>query len=103
VATETLLADFLREIRDVSIVRKRYEEQAKSKRRELAEYTRRPNNAAEKLPDITLPYQERNAFIPENNAGSDYDRNPVVQDDHVSEADYRDTGSEAYHLWINCR
>jgi hypothetical protein len=99
VATETLLADFLREIRDVSAVRKRYEEQLKLKQeRELTEPAIRQKHAGEILPDITVPHSERAAFIPENNTVSDHNGEPIPKEDHVSEVDYRDTGGMTHYF-----
>ncbi|KAG2069275.1 ARM repeat-containing protein [Suillus decipiens] len=83
VATENILADFLREIRDVSMVRQNKEEHAESS--EL----RRPD---EKLPDITMSHSERALFIPESDFGHDHDGEYSLKDDHKSE-DYRGTGA----------
>lgn len=94
VATETLLADFLREIRDVSIVRKRNEEHAKSKKeKEQAEPTRRPDVDKEKLPDITLSHPERAAFLQDHGGVTPNHEDDIGYRDEVkSEIDYRDNG-----------
>lgn len=85
-ATENLLADFLREIRDVSVVRRRHEEQTKTSR--VADLVK------EKVPDITLSHSERAAFIPENDSDSFQDGDSLLKDDHVSEVGHRDTGGK---------
>jgi len=94
VATETLLAEFLREIRDVSIVRKRNEEQARAKKdKEQSEPTRRPD--AEKLPDITLSHPERAAFLQEDDdTVSDTEEQTGFKDEIKAEVDHRDNGGE---------
>jgi vacuole morphology and inheritance protein 14 len=98
VATETLLADFLREIRDVSIVRRRNEDQAKTKKdKEQSEPIRRLD--AEKLPDITLSHPERAAFLQEDDAAlSDTEEQAGLRDEIKAEADHRDNGGEGGRL-----
>lgn len=95
-ATEILLTDFLREIRDVSNVRRKHEEQAKIKKdKELSEPIRRPDPDKEKLPDITLSHPERAAFLQEDDAVfSDTEGEPSVKDEIRSDADHRDNGGE---------
>jgi vacuole morphology and inheritance protein 14 len=95
VATEILLADFLREIRDVSIVRKRNEEHAKTKKdKEQSEPIRRAD--ADKLPDITLSHPERAAFLQENGAAlSDSEEESGFRDEIKAEVDNRDNGGES--------
>jgi vacuole morphology and inheritance protein 14 len=94
VATETLLADFLREIRDVSIVRRRNEEHAKTKTdKEQSEPIRRPD--ADKLPDITMSHPERAAFLQENDSNlSDSEEDAGFKDEIKAELDHRDNGGE---------
>lgn len=98
-ATETLLADFLREIRDVSIVRRRNEEHAKTKKdKEQFEPIRRPD--ADKLPDITLSHPERAAFLQENDSNlSDSEEDAGFKDEIKAELDHRDNSGEGdqYH------
>jgi vacuole morphology and inheritance protein 14 len=95
VATENLLADFLREIRDVSVVRRRHEEQAKASR--VADLM----SVKEKLPDIALS-SERAAFIPENDSDSFQDGDSLLKDDHGSEAEHRDAGGMNWLLlWMS--
>lgn len=83
VATENILADFLREIRDVSMVRQRKEEHAESSDLRRSD---------EKLPDITMSHSERALFIPESDFGHDHDGEYSLKDEHKSE-DYRGTGA----------
>ncbi|KIJ69781.1 hypothetical protein HYDPIDRAFT_22946 [Hydnomerulius pinastri MD-312] len=81
VATENLLADFLREIRDVSVIRQRQEDLAES-------FEQRRSD--EKLPDITMSHTERALFIPESDVTHDYDGE---YSEHKSEKDNRSTGT----------
>ncbi|KAG6373813.1 vacuolar protein 14 C-terminal Fig4p binding-domain-containing protein [Boletus reticuloceps] len=81
VATENLLADFLREIRDISTLRHRQEETA-----ELPEQRR----ADEKLPDISLSHSERALFIRESDITHDHDGEVS---EPKSEKDNRSTGA----------
>jgi len=83
VATENILADFLREIKDVSMVRQRKEEHAESSDLRRSD---------EKLPDITMSHSERALFIPESDFGHDHDGEHSLKDEHKSE-DYRGTGA----------
>ncbi|KAL6305771.1 ARM repeat-containing protein [Sparassis latifolia] len=93
IATENLLADFLREIREVTIVQKRFEEQLKAKREAAAaEQVRKAENEKEKLQDFTLVNSERGAFIPEGDHAVD-DRSDVSPDEKQSEHDGRDVGN----------
>lgn len=92
VATENLLADFLREVRQVTQLQKRHEAQAKVRREaELQEEARRAETEQEKLPDITMVHSERAMFVPENGVedGREKEWNGSEQ-----EVDHRDTGSE---------
>lgn len=93
-ATETLLADFLREIRDVSDVRRRNEERAKFKReKEQSEPIRRPTAESEKLPDITLSHPERAAFLQDHDSAvSDQEDVFSHRDEVKSDIDQRDSG-----------
>ncbi|KAF8213897.1 ARM repeat-containing protein [Mycena galopus ATCC 62051] len=90
VATETLLADFVREIRDVSTVRKRAEEQ-KSKRDSASIRTSDLGGGDDRLGDFSVDHSERSAFIADH---EDYgDESAVAKDEAPSDADYRDTGA----------
>lgn len=80
----------------MSIVRRRNEEQAKSKRaQEQSEPIRRPDVDKDKLPDITLSHPERAAFLQENH-GQAYEADGAssVKDEIRSETDHRDNGGE---------
>ena len=92
-ATETLLADFLREIRDVSIVRRRHEEHTKTKKdKEQSEPNRRPDT--DKLPDITLSHPERAAFLQENGAVLSDTEDTGFKDEIKTDVDQRDNGGK---------
>ncbi|KAH7887391.1 vacuolar protein 14 C-terminal Fig4p binding-domain-containing protein [Phlebopus sp. FC_14] len=64
VATENILADFLREIHEVSVIHQRQEEYVESSEQ------RRPDEA---LPDITMSHNERALFIPESDGVHDHE------------------------------
>ncbi|CDO73780.1 hypothetical protein BN946_scf185015.g108 [Trametes cinnabarina] len=67
VATEGLLADFLREIREVTIVQKRQEEQMRARREATNNQTSRlQDEEREKLPEITMEHPERGALTPDS-------------------------------------
>lgn len=83
-ATENLLADFLRELRDIAIVQKRAEEKARHMR-ELEAYEQ-ARKADDRLPDITMTHPERAAFLPEGEANTA---------DSSADADVKDIGSTA--------
>ncbi|KDR84015.1 hypothetical protein GALMADRAFT_236599 [Galerina marginata CBS 339.88] len=84
VATENLLADFLRELRDVTIVSRQLEQHAQSKT--SAESIRRSEQDGERLPDLTMENAERALYMLEND---EQDRSA-----HGSQFDGRDDGSE---------
>ncbi|KNZ77227.1 VAC14 like protein, partial [Termitomyces sp. J132] len=92
VATETILADFLREIRDVSIVRRQLDEQAKGQT--PAESLRHIDvGEKEKLPELTLETSEKVAFINDNEQAS-FDGESLSKDDNASAAtDDRNIGA----------
>ncbi|KAL4247019.1 VAC14 family protein [Abortiporus biennis] len=97
IATEKLLGDFLREIRDVTIVQKQHEEQLRAKREaEIAELARKAEAEKEKLPDITMAHPERASFIPEtDNDDSPYENDldsEAPLEEHESESE-RDLGT----------
>ncbi|KAG6850903.1 hypothetical protein H0H93_006729 [Arthromyces matolae] len=92
VATETLLADFLREIRDVSIVRRQLDEQAKMQT--PAESLGSDVIEKELLPELTLETSERAVFINESEQASVDGDESVPKDDITSTlADDRDLGA----------
>ncbi|THV08261.1 ARM repeat-containing protein [Dendrothele bispora CBS 962.96] len=86
VATEVLLGDFLREIRDVSLVRRRAEEQAKQKL-----VVQDTESRSESPADVTHS-MERTAFLPENDDHRP-SQNHDARDDYGSDVDIRDTGA----------
>ena len=82
-ATENLLADFLREMRDIAIVQKRSEDKARHIRdMEAYEQARKADDT---LPDITMTHPERAAFLPEGESSTG---------ETVAEQDVKDIGSE---------
>ncbi|KAI5120665.1 hypothetical protein M0805_006954 [Coniferiporia weirii] len=86
IATENLLADFLREMRSIAMVQKRTEDKAKLTREADAyEQGRRPDD---KLPDITMTHPERAAFLPE---GEGFMQSH--DGESASEVDVKDTGA----------
>ncbi|KAF8897785.1 vacuolar protein 14 C-terminal Fig4p binding-domain-containing protein [Infundibulicybe gibba] len=94
VATQHLLGNFLHEIRDISIVGRRFAEQVKSGRSsEPADSVKRPDTSLEKLPDLTLDGAERAAFIDENDDQYDDDSESALKNDANSDLDERDTGA----------
>ncbi|KAI0920953.1 hypothetical protein AcW2_006075 [Taiwanofungus camphoratus] len=92
VATENILADFLREIRDVTTVQRRNEEQLKLKREAAVEQNRHAETEKERLPDITMANSERGTFIPEDDNGAFDDSSLASPDEKQSEHDGRDAG-----------
>lgn len=74
------MADFLREIREISALRHRQEEISESSEQRRVD---------EKLPDITLSHSERALFIPEDDVTHDHDGELSEQ---KSEKDNRGTG-----------
>jgi vacuole morphology and inheritance protein 14 len=89
------LADFVREIREVSIVRKRAEEDAKSKRNSSRIDTssiRRSDAGEDRLPDFSMDNSERSVFIAENDDQSNYGDETALKDDFPVDLEYRDTG-----------
>ncbi|KAF8204638.1 vacuolar protein 14 C-terminal Fig4p binding-domain-containing protein [Pholiota molesta] len=84
VATENLLADFLRELRDVTIVSQQLEQQGKLKT--PAESIRRGRVDGEKLPDLTMENAERALYMLEND---EHDRST-----QSSQFGHRDDGSD---------
>ncbi|KAF8915375.1 vacuolar protein 14 C-terminal Fig4p binding-domain-containing protein [Mucidula mucida] len=96
VATKTLLAEFLREIRDVSVVqRKPTESIYQFKRDSDRADSIRPSERSEKILDLSVEDAERAAFIVDHEERSSYDHESTLKEDHTSEFDYRDTG-----VWI---
>lgn len=92
VATENLLADFLRELRDVTFVSRQLEH---TKLKTPTESVRRGEGDGEKLPDLTLENAERALYALENDEqdSSAQDSQHGGQDDSV-DVDMHDTGGE---------
>lgn len=89
VATENLLADFLREICEVTAVQQRSEEQLKAKREAAAEQSRRADPEKERSQDLSAPVTERGAFLPDNEHVL-VDESPLASPDEKQ--DGRDAG-----------
>ncbi|KIM46438.1 hypothetical protein M413DRAFT_314769 [Hebeloma cylindrosporum] len=92
VATENLLADFLRELRDVTFVSRQLQQHAKLKT--PTESVRRGEGDGEKLPDLTLENAERALYMLENDEhdSSAQDSQHGARDDSA-EVDMHDTGA----------
>lgn len=93
VATEVLLADFLREIRDVSVVRKRADKLAKatSSVGDAESINRSESGQTAEYPLTHSP--ERAAFLPDDDhkySDSEF------KDDRASDVDIRDTGGALF-------
>lgn len=84
-ATEAIISDFLREIRDITVVSKRSEQQATMKR-DVEEVDRFQEHSS---------MSERAEFIPEHD---ETDQEASYQDDVNSDAEYRDTGGTVFVL-----
>ncbi|KAF8306458.1 ARM repeat-containing protein [Clavulina sp. PMI_390] len=82
VATENLMADFLREIRDISILNMRRE--LKKAENMKATQVRRQAMNDDALPDITIEYPEKGVFMPDgvDDASSFVDNDSI----HLSQA-----------------
>ncbi|KDQ64426.1 hypothetical protein JAAARDRAFT_225710 [Jaapia argillacea MUCL 33604] len=94
VQTENILADFLREIRDVSVVRKRSDDSVKPRRGD--DSAEQGSRHEDQLPDITMSHSERAVFLPENpDSMSPVNEEHALKDDSSSELDARDAG-----VWV---
>ncbi|KAL0580708.1 hypothetical protein V5O48_001266 [Marasmius crinis-equi] len=85
VATEVLLADFLREIREVCSIKTRIDETKPHKRNEDADFM--PRRDLETNPDQS----DRAVFLNDKDSRPAYENEP--KDDCASEVDVRDTGA----------
>lgn len=90
------MADFLREIRDVTLVSRQLND---IRNKTPAESIRRPDTASEKLPDMSLESAERAVFIAENDEKSTLANDSSLKDEGTSEVDYRDNGGMIYFLY----
>lgn len=93
-ATENVLADFLRELREVTGVNRINEEQAKDM---LAPTSARRSDAAQEKASEQEAL-ERSAFIAQNDEKSNLDNESAIKDDYASVTDVaeRDTGGELH-------
>ena len=82
------MADFLREIRDVTLVSRQFRQQVKS-----VEPIRRADVEAEKLPDLTLENAERALYVLENDEHSIHSSQRGVGEDGFDV----DAGGELSH------
>lgn len=97
-ATENLLADFLRELRDVTAVSHRLEQQGRLKT--PAESIRR-TEVDGRLPDLTLENAERALYMLENDEQErSIHESQQGGGDEVTDSDYQDLGGESY-FYIN--
>lgn len=83
-ATESLLAEFLKEIRDVTLVTRELEQA--TKRKTPVDSIHRPEVEGEKLPDINLENAERALYMLEN------DEHDAPHEEDMSDIDPNDTG-----------
>ncbi|PPQ70437.1 hypothetical protein CVT26_013931 [Gymnopilus dilepis] len=90
VATENLLADFLRELRDVTYVSRQLEHRSKAKL--PAEPLRRGDLEGEKLPDLTMENAERALYMLEDDEQDHSVHSSQVDKDEGSDADDGDAG-----------
>ncbi|KAH9482513.1 Protein VAC14-like protein [Psilocybe cubensis] len=91
VATENLLADFLRELRDVTIVSRQLNQQTKSKA--PTDSLRKADVDGEKLPDLTRENAERALYMLENDEHRSANNHLGGGEDYYSDEDDRDIGA----------
>ncbi|KAF4619657.1 hypothetical protein D9613_005002 [Agrocybe pediades] len=91
VATENLLADFLRELRDVTFVSRQLGQQAKPKT--PAESIRKAEVDNGRLPDLTLENAERALYMLENDEQMSVHGSQHGGGDDISDADDRELGA----------
>ena len=93
VATENLMADFLREIHDIAASARRSEEKARVHRENKPDSSTKD----ERLPDITVVLPERGAFITDNDGKSSMHD---AESTHQSQSghDDRDNGGDSPRL-----
>ena len=105
VATENLLAAFLHEIREVTVVQRRYEEQMKVRRDAvLSEQTRHIDGETdkEKLSDLSSSHPERASVGPESEDAASEDNFEILEE-KPAEQDGRDAGGERALLLFGAR
>lgn len=91
IATENQLGEFLREIREVTIVRKVKEEQYRAHEAEQAERSR-PDAEKEKLSDVNPPQADPAVFLRNSESALDENDNEKINGADESDIPERDTG-----------
>ena len=99
VATENLLADFLREIRDVTEVQKKHEAQLRAKR-EAAEQSHRVDNEKDKAQEIIIPGPDRGGPFLDGDDGAFDDSSLASPEEKQSDHPGRDVGRESRHIYV---
>ena len=87
----------MREIREVTFVQRRHEEELRAKREaeQAEQQARKIETDKDKLPDITMAHTERATFIPENDDTSSFDNDSdELLEEKEPEPDTRDLGGE---------
>jgi len=104
VSTENLLAEFLREVRDIAIAQRRREEKLKQQKESQANSEKGVDSRAqdaekERLPDITMVVPERGGFINgDDSSVHDTEHGGTDPgDDHDPQE--RDTGGKLKSTW----
>ena len=92
IATENQLGEFLREIREVTIVRKVKEEQYKAREAEQADRSR-PDAEKEKSTDVNPPQTDPAVFLRDSESALDENDNEKINGVDDSDIPERDTGS----------
>ncbi|KZS98079.1 ARM repeat-containing protein [Sistotremastrum niveocremeum HHB9708] len=94
VATENLLAEFLREIKHITGLRRRQEEKLiMQKELDQSDAARRQEKEEERLPDITMTPSDSTAFLPDGGSvAHTYTSETTFKDDLAPEHDDRDSG-----------
>lgn len=85
------MADFLREIRDVTLVSRQFRQQVKS-----VEPNRRADVDADKLPDLTLENAERALYMLEHDEHSIHSSQRGIGEDGID----ADAGGELSHSFL---
>lgn len=99
VATENLLADFLRELRDVTFVSRQLDQHIRTKN--PAENIRRPKLDGGRLPDLTLENAERALYMFENDdQDHPFYNNQTGGAESAPDVDDHDVGSKDFYLYV---
>ncbi|KAF8914235.1 vacuolar protein 14 C-terminal Fig4p binding-domain-containing protein [Gymnopilus junonius] len=91
IATENLLADFLRELRDVTYVSRRLQQRSRAK--PMAESVRRGDIDGEKLPDLTMENAERALYMLDNDEQDHSSHGSQAGGEEIYDVDDRDAGA----------